>query len=95
MGMPRTHIKGFRPPDKKWRKMKVIHDACESAGIEAPESVMEFFGYENPDERGVEVDLDEKSGLANWGDDTPREGFEVEIAKLPKNITHIRFYNSY
>lgn len=85
-----THVIGFKPPDAKWKKMKEVWDACEKAGIDPPKEVSEFFNYENPDENGVEVELD----AAEWGDDG-RQGYEIEVSKLPKGVTIIRFYNSW
>jgi hypothetical protein len=70
--------------------MKAIWDACKKAGVEPPKEVRDFFGYGPPDDAGVEVKLE----LREWHDDS-RSGYELDIDKLPKNITVIRFYNSY
>lgn len=85
-----THVIGFKPPDAKWKKMKEVWDACDKAGVEAPKEVSEFFNWEAPDENGVEVELD----AAEWSDEG-REGYEIEVSKLPKGVTVIRFYNSW
>lgn len=81
---------GFRPPDAKWRKMKDVYDACVLAGVEVPDEVAEFFENGEPDPRGVEVELEAQE----WQDDM-RQGFEIAIKDLPKDVTHIRFYNSW
>jgi hypothetical protein len=91
MGMS-THVKGFRPPDEKWRQMEKVYSACMKAGIEIPEEVEKFFDYEEPDECGVEVEI--KEATCEWCDDS-REGFEIDLKKLPSDVTIIRFYNSY
>jgi hypothetical protein len=93
MGMS-THVVGFRPPDEKFKAMKRIWDACDAASIEAPEEVREFFGHCDPDEAGVEVDLEKRGCVRPFNDDS-QEGFEVDIAKLPKDVTIIRFWNSW
>lgn len=85
-----THIIGFRAPDEKWKAMKAIYDSCHAAGIGVPSEVELFFENGKPDERGVEVKIE----VAEWGNDYS-SGYEVDLKKLPADLTHIRFYNSY
>lgn len=87
-----TYIKGFRPPDKKWREMKAAWEACEVAGISIPDPVFKFFEGERPDEAGVEVNIT-RAVKPLHGDSI--EGFEVDITKLPEGVTKISFVNSY
>lgn len=91
-----TTVRGFRPPDEKWKKMKAVWDSCQKAGIEVPDDVQAFFDYSAPDPRGVEVDLTEgkKAAAKEWGD-SDRQGYEVDLSRLPKGISFIRFYNSW
>ena len=42
--------------------------------------------------QGREIDI--SPALTPWGADM-REGFEIEIAKLPPNVKIIRFFNSW
>ena len=89
-----THVVGFRPADEKWNKMKKIWNACESAGVEIPKKVDDFFNNEAPgDKPGIEVEL--KSAVRPWSSKFAEEGYEVDIAKLPPDVKVIRFYNSY
>lgn len=90
-----THVKGFKPPDEKWKKMKAVWDACDKAKVDPPKDVLEFFGGETPDEAGVEVDLEEEKCCKEWDDSDMQSGFEIDVTKLPKDVTLIRFYNSY
>lgn len=103
MGMS-THVVGFKPPDEKWRKMKAAWDSCTAAGVDVPKEIGEFFNWSAPDERGVIVKLEEwKDGkkvlhecLREWSEDThTREGYEIDVTKLPKDVTVLRFYNSW
>lgn len=87
-----TSVIGFAPPDEKWKKMKAIYDSCEAAGIDVPDEVDEFFDGETPDPAGVSVDLD--SLLEDWSTES-QQGYQIEIAKLPKNVKILRFYNSW
>lgn len=89
-----THIKGFRPPDEQWKKMKEVWDACDRAGVDPPEEVSDFFNDEAPDSTGVEIELENYEGVKPYNGEM-EEGFQVDISKLPKDIKYIRFYNSY
>lgn len=92
-----THVIGFSPPDETWQRMEAVWDACHAAGIDPPVAVSEFFDDEPPDTRGVLIDqrgLEKCGAVKAWRDET-REGYEVEIAKLPNNVKFIRMYNAY
>lgn len=91
MGMS-THVVGYTPPDARWQAMADLYDACKKAKVEVPEEVMAFFNYGPPDSAGVEVDL--RKVVTVWKDDY-REGFELEVAKIPSSVKTIRFYNSW
>lgn len=85
---------GFKAPDAEWKKMKKVYDSCKEAGIDPPSSVDVYFNYSGPDERGVVVDVEETEAVKEYSDDGV-SGFEVDLSKLPKDLTHIRFYNSW
>jgi hypothetical protein len=88
-----THVVGFRPADEKWNKMKAVWNACESAGVEIPKEAMDFFDSVAPGDRpGAEVELGE--ALQEWEDDS-RQGYELDVTKLPPDVKVIRFYNSW
>lgn len=93
MGMS-THVIGIRRPDEKWSQMKAVWDACKLAGVEPPDEVANFFEYGTPDPSGIRVELEGKPCVRVFNDDM-RQGFEVDIDKLPKNVTFVRFYNSW
>jgi hypothetical protein len=93
MGMS-TYVQGFVPPTGKWQSYKNIWEACEAAHVEAPTEVQEFFDYEPPDDNGVVVDIND--AVVNYSDaNTTSERWEVDITKLPKDVTVVRFVNSY
>ena len=88
-----TIIVGFCPPDEKYKKMIKAYESCVAAGIKIPTEIEKFFnGVLPPDPTGMKINIDKAS--EPWHDDCG-EGFEVEIAKLPKSVTVIRFYNSW
>jgi len=94
MGMS-THVVGFKPPDDKWKKMKAVYDACQKAGINPPEEVFNFFGGSSePDDQGVEVAIQKLPCTKKFSSES-KQGFEIDLKKLPPDVTVIRFYNSY
>lgn len=89
-----TSVKGFRPPDERWHKMKAIYDSCRAADIEVPDEVLAFFNYIKPDDRGMEVDIMDTC-VTHYNDHEGRVGYDVDIRNLPKDVYIIRFYNSW
>ncbi len=98
MGM-HSYVKGVKPADDKYRKMLAIYQQCRDAQVSVPKEVDDFFNGENPDPKGVVVTLraDAKGPVQEWRDEDNEmlEGFEVDITNLPKDVTIIRFVNSY
>lgn len=92
MGMS-MHVLGIKPPDDRWQKMRAVWEACEAAGINAPDEVVRFFEYRAPDPRGVIVELDPVAVSEYRAESS--EGFDVDLSKLDPAITVIRFYNAY
>jgi hypothetical protein len=87
-----TTVVGFRPPDEKWQKMKAAWDGCKQAGVEPPREVTKFFEDYDPDPKGVRVNIN--AAVVIYKDDM-EEGLEVDIRKLPKDVTIVRFVNSW
>lgn len=84
-----THVVGFIPPDQHWKRLKAVHDACIAAGVDVPYAVETTIGSD-PTDYGREVEIE----VQEWAS-TGREGYDVDIAKLPDGVTVIRFYNSW
>jgi hypothetical protein len=91
MGMS-THVCGVKEPDDRWKKMKAAWDACKEAGVTPPDEIDDFF--EGDPEQGVMTILDHHACCKIYNHDT-RNGFEIDISKLPAGIKVIRFYNSF
>lgn len=92
MGMC-SYVIGFREADETFTKMEAAFNACKAAGIELPKAVCDFFEGENPDPKGVKINLGD--AVEKWKDGYDSEGFQVDLTKLPKGIRYIRFINSY
>jgi len=92
MGMS-TYVVGYIKADDTWNKMKQIWDSCTDANVEIPDEVLEFFDHEPPGNLpGREVDISE--AVTEYKDDM-KDGYDVEIYKLPPSIHVVRVYNSY
>jgi len=98
-----TSLVGIKPPDEKWKQMKAIWDACRSAKIDPPKEVEDFFDGEIPDDKGVVVGLSKYTrrreaghhpAIRDWSSDSGM-GFEVDLSKLDKDITILRFKNTW
>ena len=98
MGMS-THVAGLRALDGKFNKMLEVKLACEKAGIDYPQEVKDYFNgeeCESPEylkENAREVNI--KDAVSDWDDGDMRQGYSVDVTKLPEGVTEILFYNSY
>ena len=97
------HIYGIKPPDDKWTSMEAVWRACTDAGIEIPDKVEEYFDYSDPTTDGVVVLLGHGAGgshleydlhesITPFTDDIVSGG-EIDLTKLPKDITQLRVVN--
>ena len=101
MGMS-MHCEAIRPPDEKWKKMKRVWETCIEVGVQPPVEVVKFFNGEKPDPTGVEVEsvggYTDSNKMPKWVKHhraEAQDGFEVDITKLPKDVTVVRFICSY
>lgn len=104
------HIRGFRPPDEKWQRMRAVWDACMAADVRPPKDVRDYFADEDPDPAGVEVPLSSTTRLeGRWYVDGEKEnpeaavspyetdwqyGVQIDLSKLPKDLSILRIYES-
>lgn len=93
-------VVGFRQPDEHWQKMKIAWDACKAAGIEPPEPLQRFFGWEEPDDAGIEVpfapliDQAPKDVVTEWR--CPYgEGIEIDLDKLREQCPQLTKLHAY
>lgn len=98
MGMS-THISGIIvPEDEQFNKYKKIAEMCYDEDIELPTAVQEYFNkygidLEDCTDDGFEVYLPQES-YREFSQDM-EDIIEVDLTKVPKNISKIRFSNSY
>lgn len=94
-----THIMAFMPDtDADFKKHKKILLACMEAEVSLPKETAEYFGEEDAEEylldEKLSVELKEGVHYKDWSDESS-QGFEVDLSKLPKWITKLRFCNSW
>ena len=74
--------------------MKAVWDSCKEAGLEIPDEVDDFFGYQPPSKNGNIIPDDELNECVRYFD-LEREDLlypcaEIEIDKIPKHIQFLR-----
>jgi len=84
------HLEGVKTFGDKEKAMKRIYDTCKEYGIDMPDEVRCFF----KDEDGFTTPL-EQHGCCTKLNEEYRDGFEVDVAKIPLSIKTIRFFISY
>jgi len=93
------YVKAIRPGDAKWHQMKAIRDACLQGGVSVPTEVEKFFNYDEPDPKGVVLELGSQYGVKHECctpyDADMHEGFEIDVSKIPSDVKVIRFYCSW
>lgn len=95
MGMS-TYVLGFKPRDEKYDRMLAVWESCRAAKVEVPDEVNEFFEGESPDPAGVKISFRDHEAVREYhNSEMAEEGFEVDVTKLPADVTLIRFVQSW
>lgn len=90
-----TYVKGYKPPNEKWHAYKVIWDTCKAQKVEPPKEVSDFFDWTAPGDNGMQVDINEAIIHGAKPEHDMQEVIDIDITKLPADVTVIRFINSY
>lgn len=88
-----TYVQGLKPKTTEYQKMLDILCACKEINIKPPKEIVDFFDGEICED-GIVTEIP-KEAVREYADDYCREFFEVDLAKLPPDVTKIRFVNSY
>jgi hypothetical protein len=96
MGMSR-HIQAFIPEtDEEFKKHKKILLMCLEHKVSLPKETAEYFGSNDAEEylldEKLQIELEKDVHYKEWSDESC-EGFEVDLSKLPKEVTILRFFN--
>ena len=100
-----TDLIGLMDKDDVFRNHKNVLAACKKAKISLPKETAEYFDvadYPNDWEYAAEnaeeklfVELEEGKHFKLIEENHPECGFEVFVKKLPKEVTKLRFENSW
>lgn len=95
-----TSIKGFMPEtDLEFQKHKKILLMCIEAEVSLPKETAEYFDdNEAPElwmlDEKLSINLKEGVHYNDYSNESSK-GFEVDLSKLPKGVTKLRFTNSW
>jgi hypothetical protein len=90
-----SYIVGIAEPDEKFQKMKAVYASCVEASIPVPDEVEEFFNYELPNDSGHKIHLSNITKIVVDEKCDSCDVYEIELKDLPKNVTKLRFVNSW
>ena len=83
-------VSGFAAPDKRYKAMLNVLNACKEANIVIPEEVDTFFdGDYNPDPDGMVAPLGDCLLTSKSYGCT---GHTIDVSLIPSNVTHIKIY---
>lgn len=90
-----TGVYGLRDLGHTFDKMMLIKNFCDAQGVSYPKEVVEYFGEDVEEDedylRNELAHVDIKYAITEYGTDT-EDGFEVDLSKLPEDVTKLRFY---
>jgi len=96
MGMS-THLTAFKSRDsKEFKKHEEIFRMCLGHGVSLPTETALFFrcNSECYGEYEIEESIEMKIKHHEYCDDA-RQGFEILVSEIPKDVEVIRFYNAW
>lgn len=88
-----AYIQGLKPKTEEYEKKLNIYKSCKELNISVPQEILDFFDGEVCEE-GIITEIP-KEAIREYADDCCRDFFEVDLTNLPKDVTKIRFVNSY
>lgn len=88
-----TYIQGLKPKTEEYEKKLNIYKSCKELNISVPQEILDFFDGEVCEE-GIITEIP-KEAIREYADDCCRDFFEVDLTKILKDVTKIRFVNSY
>ncbi len=93
MGMY-SYVKGLKPKTEEYEKKLRIYKDCKELNINPPKEIEDYFDGEVCEE-GIVIDLPKDAISESVNVDYCNEYFDVDLTKIPSDVTIIRFVNSY
>ena len=88
-----SYVQGLKPKTKEYEKKLQIYNLCTELDVLPPQEIVTFFDGEVCEE-GILTDIPQDA-TREYTDDCCRYFLEVDLTKVPSDITKIRFVNSY
>lgn len=88
-----TYIQGLKPKTGEYQIRLDVFTSCKKINIEPPKEIKDFFYNGEICEEGIVTELP-KEAVREYTDEY-REFLEVDLTKIPDDISRIRFVNSY
>ena len=87
-----VNIQGLKPVTEDYKKRLYIYKSCRELGIRPPEEIEEYFEYDSePCDEGIIVRFKENVVKESSDADYCRYYYDVDLSKLPNDITKVRF----
>lgn len=71
---------------RNFTNLQAIYDSCVAADVEILDIVFNYFGDEEPNEKGVVVEIPDQALIGDW-----EYNIEVDLSKLDKDISILKF----
>ena len=89
-------IKGLKPITETYRKKLAIYNMCKELNITPPDEILKYFEDEiEPCEDGMIVNLTSDAINVHYNNNLSYKYFDVDLSKIQKDVTKIRFEISY
>ena len=82
--------RGLIEPTEDYKKKYAAFKACEEAGIEVPQQLWEYFNNDIPYKDGVSTKISYERKTDDGG-----VIYEVDVSKLPPQVTKVQFIVSW
>jgi len=92
-----TNVIGVGKIDATFINMLNVKLACETAEIEYPKEVLDYFEFPGETEEYLRAEknrINIDCAISRYGEEGT-DGYEVVLSKLPKGVTSIMFENRY
>ena len=88
-----SYVHGLKPKTEEYEKKLLVYKICEELNINPPREIEDYFDGEVCEE-GIVTELP-KEAIREYSDECCNDYIEVDLTKIPSDVTKIRFANSY
>ena len=89
-------VQAVKEPTEEYAAKVAVWRACEAAGVDIPDEILEYFDHEEPDPTGMTTYLGGECftnhPCATIFQTEDYYGLEIDLSKLPDGVTRIRAF---